>query len=368
METSNILLQLGYTLPQDDEAVSLEGIQSAGLSNRNYRDLVCWLTQIIKQYAPEVDETVSSVDDLHSFAMEISSFLKELSCPYHRLLDGPLSSRYRSEEDSLLLIEFLAAECVTGVINQQKRNEEMKHQIDLVQHPGTPLSTVMQMFQLLDLDVNSMGTDITDSETFNRIIHRLKELFATDFNAPDLLFVPKTNLSEAQWAQLDQCHTDLQEEYNLRRQMMMTRLDVTMLGFQWKGDTKLDVAQIWRQKRRNLDALTTNLNRRDISDLLVAERSLLTMEKVASTRIKGSKKNVFQGNLTLPNRGGVVSINAKPHMPVWSSREEGLPCENLYRKQSKVPRSEPSKSHQKLIFFALFVSVLLNGLRLAHHF
>ncbi|EAT37800.1 AAEL010247-PA [Aedes aegypti] len=300
--------------------------------------------------------------------MEISSFLKELSCPYHRLLDGPLSSRYRSEEDSLLLIEFLAAECVTGVINQQKRNEEMKHQIDLVQHPGTPLSTVMQMFQLLDLDVNSMGTDITDSETFNRIIHRLKEFFATDFNAPDLLFVPKTNLNEAQWAQLDQCHTDLQEEYNLRRQMMMTRLDVTMLGFQWKGDTKLDVAQIWRQKRRNLDALTTNLNRRDISDLLVAERSLLTMEKVASTRIKGSKKNVFQGNLTLPNRGGVVSINAKPHMPVWSSREEGLPCENLYRKQSKVPRSEPSKSHQKLIFFALFVSVLLNGLRLAHHF
>lgn len=344
MDTCNMLLQLGYPLQQGDDVPSLEQIQKAGLTNAHYRDLVCWLTRTIRKYAPEIDETVTAVDDLHSFAMEISSFLKELCCPYHRLLDGPVSARYLSEEDSSLLVEFLTGECVTGVINQQKRNEELKQQIALVQHPGTPSNAVMQIFQMLDLDVNCKN----EAETFNQIILGLDELFANDHPELNLLFHPNAKLNDNQWTQLDQFHTELQAEYNLRRQMMMTRLDVTMLGFQWKGDTKLDVAQAWRQKRRNLDALMTNLNRRDISDLLVAKQDLLTIEKVASTRIQGSKKNVFQGNLKLPNRGGVVSIHAKPYMPGWSSREEGLPCENLNRKQWKVSKQEPNKHQPKI--------------------
>lgn len=342
MDTANILLQLGYKPPPSDEASALERIQSAGLSNGVYRELVRWLAHTIKQCSPEIDETVSAVDDLNSFAMEISSFLKELSCPYHRLLEGPISSRYRSEEDSRLLVDFLTGECIAGVIGQQKRNEELKQQSRLVQPPDSPSNTVKQIFQNLDLDVNCKETEI-----FNQIIHRLDGLFTDDHTEPDLLFRPSVQLTNDQWTQLDQCHTELQDEYNLRRTMMMTRLDVTMQGFQWKRDTKLDVAQIWRQRRRNLSALLVNLNRKDISDLLMAEQDLLTVEKVASTRVKGSKRNVFPGNLTLPHRGGVVSIDAKPHMPTWSSREEGQPCENLRRKQSKMPRPEPSQSHKQ---------------------
>lgn len=50
----------------------------------------------------------------------------------------------------------------------------------------------------------------------------------------------------------------------------------------------------------------------------------------------------------LPDRGGVVSVEAKPWMPVWSSREEGQPGENLRQKYRKPPKvhTEPTKDHQ----------------------
>lgn len=247
--------------------------------------------------------------------MELSSFLKELGCPYHRLLDGPVSGRYRSEADSTLLVDFLTGECMTGVITQQIRNEEKKHQISLsqvlwgwisigiiydktlgviFQTLDTPSNTMKQLFQTLLPDVNCNGTETTITEAFDQMA---KQLDSTTHPIPELLFRPSANLSNDQWMQLSQCHSDLQEEYNLRRKLMITRLDVTMLGFQWKADTKLDVGQIWRQRKRYLSTLEASLNQTDIADLLVADQNLLTVERIVSTRIQGRRKNVFQGNL-----------------------------------------------------------------------
>lgn len=343
METCDLLVQLGYNLPSDC-ATSLECLQNAGISDRDYRELVRWLACAIKQYTPGIDETVSSVDDLHSFAMEISSFLKELGCPYHRLLEGPISARYRSEDDSTLLVDFLTGECMTGVIIQQRQNEEKKYQSNLSQIIDTPLNTIMQLCRSLSVDVNCNETEICVTDVFDQMIDRME---STSQPVPELLFRPNVKLSDDQWTHLNQCHTDLQEEYNLRRKLMMTRLDVTMIGFQWKGATKLDVAQIWRHRKRYLSSLVTRLNQMDISYLLVADRNLLIVEKVVSTRIQGSKNNVFQGNLKLPHRGGTVSIDQKPHMPLWSSREEGQPCENLRKKQPKKAKPNDDNNHQK---------------------
>ncbi|XP_065089850.1 protein FAM98B-like, partial [Ochlerotatus camptorhynchus] len=331
-----------YTPTESGDASSLGEKLRIGLSDNDYREIVLWLTEQIKHHT-EIDETVSSVDDLPCFALEISSFLKELACPYHSLLEGPMSARFRSEYDALLLVDYLVGECIAGLIGNQKRDEEQR-EFQLQIQTSTPSNELRQMFDHLNLDVQNVPSSV--GEIFDLMHNRLNEL--TDVHTQsDLLFRPETDLTDDQWARLDRCHADLQEEYNLRRVMMTTRLDLTMASFQWKANTSLEVARVCRQRKRNISALADSLSKRDISDLLVTTRDLLRLEKVTSTRFKGSRKNVFQGNLVIPNRGGVVSVQAKPWMPVWSSREEGQPCENLrqkYRKQPKV-QTEPTKDY-----------------------
>lgn len=42
------------------------------------------------------------------------------------------------------------------------------------------------------------------------------------------------DLSDKQWAQLDQMQKEMHAEYRMRRQMMIKRLDVTVQSFQVK--------------------------------------------------------------------------------------------------------------------------------------
>lgn len=46
------------------------------------------------------------------------------------------------------------------------------------------------------------------------------------------LFKPDKPLKESQWKRLEQLRNDLDDEYDLRRQMLITRLDVTIQSFQ----------------------------------------------------------------------------------------------------------------------------------------
>lgn len=46
------------------------------------------------------------------------------------------------------------------------------------------------------------------------------------------LFNPVKPLKDKQWKRLEQLRNDLDAEYDLRRQMLITRLDVTIQSFQ----------------------------------------------------------------------------------------------------------------------------------------
>lgn len=45
-------------------------------------------------------------------------------------------------------------------------------------------------------------------------------------------------LSETQWQTLSDVCEDLNQEYKIRREMLLTRLDVTVQSFQWSDRTK----------------------------------------------------------------------------------------------------------------------------------
>ena len=48
-------------------------------------------------------------------------------------------------------------------------------------------------------------------------------------------------LSEEQWVQLEQINADLTKEYSVRRQMLLTRCDVTVQSFRWSERVKVHI-------------------------------------------------------------------------------------------------------------------------------
>lgn len=49
------------------------------------------------------------------------------------------------------------------------------------------------------------------------------------------LFNPDKELKDKQWKRLEELRKDLDIEYDIRRQMLITRLDVTIQSFQVKS-------------------------------------------------------------------------------------------------------------------------------------
>lgn len=63
------------------------------------------------------DEKVNYIKDLSNISewkVELSSFLKEIKCPYRKFYEGPLESRLLSLEDRVLLLDYLLEEVTTA--------------------------------------------------------------------------------------------------------------------------------------------------------------------------------------------------------------------------------------------------------------
>lgn len=78
---------------------------------------------IAKQIHPDSEVT--------EFALELSSFLKELSCPYSKLISGSTAERFKSKQDCLLLINYLTTEFMAAKMSH-KFNPHKKVVIEIV--------------------------------------------------------------------------------------------------------------------------------------------------------------------------------------------------------------------------------------------
>ncbi|NP_001086799.1 family with sequence similarity 98 member B L homeolog [Xenopus laevis] len=115
---------LGYQCPLLEEAVLNKALE-AGLTSPDYFQVLCWLCSQIKLLGG-LEESVSSLcDDFESVQLEVSGFLKELSCPYPTLVTGDIKERLKSREDCLTLLLFLATELqALQIIKKKKKSEE----------------------------------------------------------------------------------------------------------------------------------------------------------------------------------------------------------------------------------------------------
>lgn len=144
------------------------------------------------------------------------------------------------------------------------------------------------------------------------------------------LFNPKKSMNEEQWHQIAKLQAALEEEYNLRRKMLMTRLDVTVQSFKWsdkiKGKEK-DINERYSTKCQVLEKLLYGGHRTDIASLLAARDKLAIIEKTSSANVRKNTKSKLQRHIIgkVPDRGGRTLENQRPppEMPSWQKRQPG---------------------------------------------
>ncbi|GFG39813.1 hypothetical protein Cfor_10588 [Coptotermes formosanus] len=331
------LEDLGYTGPLLEEG-SLEKALDGGPKSVEYTGLVEWLSKELKTLC-KLDEhvnAVSSAEDSSSFLLELSSFLKELGCAYSSLMEGHMSERLHTRENRLLLLDFLLTELEAARmihVNKPDLSKTMEVQLN----ESSTASDLKTM--LIALKFPKPPANITPALLFGKVEQKMKEVL--DKASPELvgnpLFVGV--LSDKQWHQLSELQKELQDEYHMRREMLIKRLDVTIQSFQANmkhvyhfeeehklqmfanrlfgkvsGTTKQagwservknqedQIAALFMTRRKAMSALPDV----HLSDLLAAREDLAIIEKTSSASVRKNTQSAINKVIIGRTAEGIV--------------------------------------------------------------
>lgn len=145
------------------------------------------------------------------------------------------------------------------------------------------------------------------------------------------LFAPSRSLSFEEWKKIEKLQHELDMEYDLRREMLLTRLDVTIQSFQWSDSAKNKgniIAECYSKKRQELDQVLHRNKTTDIIELLAARDDILHVEKTSSANVRKNTQSDIQKHIIgmVPDRGGRANEHQPPppEMPAWQkNRSQG---------------------------------------------
>ncbi|XP_015596643.1 protein FAM98A [Cephus cinctus] len=309
---------IGYTGPLLDPE-KLSDALNGGAKSVEFTTLVAWLAEQLITFN-DLDESIhptSSADDASSFLLELSSFLKELGCVNRQLMTGNINQRLATKQERMILLEYLILELMTSKILECKKPTS-NSQLEVTIRESNTAKSLKEM--LLALKFQKPPDNITSQLLFNKVDAKLKEIVE---KAPaDLLGKPLFfgELSNAQWEKLDKLQQDLNEEYRIRREMLLKRLDVTVQSFLWSDRIrpKGDQLNACYQSKRDKMSAKPNVT---IADLLAARDDLAVIEKTSNAVVRKNTRSqvnkVIIGDV--PDRGGRPCDQEPPppEMPSW---------------------------------------------------
>ncbi|KAI1237796.1 hypothetical protein IHE44_0013883 [Lamprotornis superbus] len=261
---------LGYTgaLLEED---ALKKAAENGLSSPEFFELCIWLGSQIKSLC-NMEESITATDgvkDIESFQLEISGFLREMSCPYSSLVSGDIKDRLREKEDCLKLLtelqalKILQSKKIKGS-HLEKHNEIIQEAQAICDALGLPNCSSSGIPPLLT-SVEQKIKDILSKVKNNHV-------------GKSLLTKP---LSSDQVERLEKINDALCSEYECRRRMLMKRLDVTVQSFGWSDRAKVktdEIARIYQPKRYALSPKSTIT----LAHLLAAREDLSKIIRTSS--------------------------------------------------------------------------------------
>ncbi|XP_026476917.1 protein FAM98B [Ctenocephalides felis] len=330
----NILVEnlkvIGYQGNLTEENAMRTALES-GLKSVAFVNLIAWLSNEIKilgglEEKVEQCKEVENEVDTSGFMMELSAFLKELSCPYQFLVSGPMSARLQSLDARKLLIDYLISELMCF------RKEEINKPTDKPQinlQESTTANTLKSI--LISLGFNKPPDNITTRMLFDKLLTKMKDVKnqAGPKRIGKSLLPLNKPLNQKQWDELENLRIELEEEYKLRRSMLLTRLDVTVQSFQWSERTighEDNISRIYTTKRNTIDTDTFEVN---LSHLLAARDDLAILEKTSNANVRKNTKCDIQKVIIgrVPDRGGRPDEHAPPppEMPSWQKERAPQP-------------------------------------------
>lgn len=311
LDTLEALGYQGPLLEENTLGPALEG----GLSSPDYFQLLNWLTSQIKLLEDLEESITSDGGDVESLQLEVSGFLKELSCPYPTLVSGDFKDRLKNKEDCLKLLLFLGSELQALQIVQNKKQKESGPGDEVYKEIRT-ICQALQLPEQSSSDVTSMIKSV--EEKVSELLPKAKAA-----NIDQALLIVALNAQQLD--RLEKINEALCKEYECRRRMLIKRLDVTVQSFGWsdKAKAKVDeIASVYQPIRYSLwpkSGIT-------VSHLLAARQDLSRIVRTSSGSVR--EKMVCPVNKILmgrvPDRGGRPSEiePPPPEMPPWQKRQD----------------------------------------------
>ncbi|KAK2585215.1 hypothetical protein KPH14_009920 [Odynerus spinipes] len=320
METDlvHVLESVGYQGPllQVDK---LSHALELGPKSTEYTGLVAWFAEQIGTFI-NIDETIHPThtsDDASSFLLELSCFLKEIGCVNQNLTTGNVNQRLASKGNRTLLLEILISELMACKLLQAK-DPEVNTALEVIINESDTARHLKNM--LIALQFQKPPENITPQMLFTRLENKLKEVISKVPN--DLLGKPLFfgELSTDQWNKLCDYDKELQTEYEIRREMLLKRLDVTVRSFLWSERVQAQEKELNSRYHSGRSKMGTKPNV-GIADLLAARDDLAVVEKTSNATVRKNTRSsinkVIIGNV--PDRGGrpYEQEPPPPEMPPW---------------------------------------------------
>uniref|UniRef100_A0A8C1WK82 Family with sequence similarity 98 member A n=1 Tax=Cyprinus carpio TaxID=7962 RepID=A0A8C1WK82_CYPCA len=320
-ETLDSLEDLGYQGPLLENR-ALETAVTGGAASPEFTKLCAWLVSELKLYC-RLEENVQATNcpsEAEGFQLEMSGLLAELCCPYPALVTGEVTKRLLNANNSLLLLSFLISELEASrmiLINQPQKK---------VQETGGS-EVFMELKSIcMALGMSKPPANITMFQFFSGIEKKLKE--ALSKVPPSHIGEPllKKPLGPVHWEKIEAINQALVNEYEVRRKMLLKRLDVTVQSFGWSERAKTHVDRLSKvyQPRRVVLATKSKVS---VAHLFAAREDLSKILRTSSGHIREKTacaiNKVRMGRV--PDRGGRPNeIEAPPpEMPTWQKRQDG---------------------------------------------
>ncbi|KAI1894403.1 hypothetical protein AGOR_G00115450 [Albula goreensis] len=315
------LEDLGYKGPLLEDG-ALDLAVNAGATSPEFTKLCAWIVSELKLYC-KLEENVHATNcptEAEGFQLEMSGLLAEMSCPYTVLTTGDVTQRLLNRNNCLLLLTFLISELEASrmiVVNRpQKKVQEAGGSEVFVELKGICMS----------LGMSKPPANITMFQFFSGIEKKLKEALSkvppTHVGKPLL----KKPLGPVHWEKIEAINQSLVNEYQVRRKMLLKRLDVTVQSFGWSERAKTHaekLAKVYPPLRATLATKSTV----SIAHLFAAREDLSKILRTSSGKIREKTacaiNKILMGRV--PDRGGRPNEiePPPPEMPTWQKRQDG---------------------------------------------
>ncbi|XP_045080572.1 protein FAM98A-like isoform X2 [Coregonus clupeaformis] len=315
------MIMCRYQGPLLDDG-ALEAAVSGGAPAPEFTKLCAWIVSELKLYC-HLEENVHATNcpsEAEEFQLEMSGLLSELACPYKVLITGDVTQRLLNKTNCLLLINFLISELEASRMIQvnkpQKAAQEARGSVVFMELKGICVS----------LGMSKPPANITMFQFFSGIEKKLKEALTkvplTHVGGP----LMKKALGPVHFDKIEAINQALVNEYEVRRKMLLKRLDVTVQSFGWSDKAKKHAEKLANVYPPLRSTLATK-SKVSVAHLFAAREDLSKIMRTSSGRMRERTacaiNKVLMGRV--PDRGGrPTEIEAPPpEMPTWQKRQDG---------------------------------------------